>query len=166
MAKRGLISNHQNAPEIKIWLQKSLQTFRDDGVGRDAKHHRPHHILGKVKKHLIRTRLDRLFWLDFLGAVNGYKLIYPTVDMFRSLALFRHPPVTGAYGAVLLTPFEMRVWMSCAGIWLLVILIIRLVSWIETSTLDFSATSHEGEMVRSWSDSLMIIVGTISEQGS
>jgi hypothetical protein len=86
--------------------------------------------------------------------------------MFRSLALFRHPPVTGAYGAVLLTPFEMRVWMSCAGIWLLVILIIRLVSWIETSTPNVSATSHEEGMVRSWSDSLMIIVGTISEQGS
>jgi hypothetical protein len=86
--------------------------------------------------------------------------------MFRSLALFRHPHVTGAYGAVLLTPFEMRVWAACAGMWLLVILTIRFVSWVETSILDFSATNHEQETVRSWSDSLMIIAGTISEQGS
>ncbi|PNF16094.1 hypothetical protein B7P43_G03278 [Cryptotermes secundus] len=85
---------------------------------------------------------------------------------YRSLVLFRHPPVTGAYGAVLLTPFEMNVWISCAGMWVLVILTIRFVSWIETSISDFSATSHDEETVRSWSDSLMIIVGTISEQGT
>jgi hypothetical protein len=88
-------------------------------------------------------------------------VIHHTVDIFRSLAMFRHPPVTGAYGAVLLTPFHIRVWMSCAAMWILVMLIIRFVSW----TLDFSATDHE-EKVQTWSDSLMVIVGTISEQGS
>jgi hypothetical protein len=76
--------------------------------------------------------------------------------------MFRHPPVTGAYGAVLVTPFQTSVWMSCAAMWILVMLIIRFVSW----TLDFSATGHEEEKVRSWSDSLMVVVGTVSEQGS
>ncbi|XP_021938008.1 uncharacterized protein LOC110838760 [Zootermopsis nevadensis] len=85
---------------------------------------------------------------------------------YRSLALFRHPPVTRAYGAELLTPFEMNVWISCAGMWLVVILTIRFVSWVETSMFDFVATSHEEETVRSWSDSLMIIIGAISEQGT
>jgi hypothetical protein len=74
--------------------------------------------------------------------------------------------VTGAYGAVLLTPFEMDVWTSCAGLWLVVILTIRFMSWVETSMFDFVATSHEEETVRSWSDSLMIIIGAISEQGA
>jgi hypothetical protein len=45
--------------------------------------------------------------------------------------------------------------------WILVMLIIRFVSW----TLDFSATGHEEETVRSWSDSVMVVVGTVSEQG-
>jgi hypothetical protein len=73
--------------------------------------------------------------------------------------------VTGAYGAVLLTPFEMNVWTSCAGMWVIVIVVIRFVSWVETSTFDFLATSHEEETVRSWSDTLMIIIGAVSEQG-
>jgi hypothetical protein len=50
--------------------------------------------------------------------------------------------------------------------WLLVILTIRFLSWIQTSTFDFLATSHEEETVRSWSDSLMIIIGAVSEQGT
>ena len=78
--------------------------------------------------------------------------------------MFRHPPVTGAYGAVLLAPFKMNVWTSCAGMWLAVILTIRFVSWVETSTSGYKATVHE-ETVSSWSDCLMIIIGAISEQG-
>ncbi|GFG32486.1 hypothetical protein Cfor_04319 [Coptotermes formosanus] len=85
---------------------------------------------------------------------------------FRIVTLFRHPPVTGAYGAVLLTPFEMNVWTSCAGMWVIVIVVIRFVSWVETSTFDFVASSHEEETVRSWSDTLMIIIGAVSEQGT
>jgi hypothetical protein len=50
--------------------------------------------------------------------------------------------------------------------WLVVILTIRFVSWVETSMFDFVATNHEEETVRSWSDSLMIIIGAISEQGA
>lgn len=73
--------------------------------------------------------------------------------------------MTGAYGAVLLTPFEMNVWTSCAGMWVIVIVVLRFLSWMETRTTDFVATSHEEEMVRSWSDTLMIIIGAISEQG-
>lgn len=80
--------------------------------------------------------------------------------------MFRHPPVTGAYGAVLLMPFEMNVWTSCAGMWVIVIVVIRFVSWVETRTFDFVATSHEEEIVRSWSDTLMIIIGAVSEQGA
>lgn len=93
-----------------------------------------------------------------------YKLMYSAVNTDRSAALFRHPPVTGAYGAVLLSPFEMNVWTSCAGMWLAVILTIRFVSWVETSMTDYMATAQE-ETVRSWSDCLMIIIGAISEQG-
>ena len=88
----------------------------------------------------------------------------PAFNTDRSLALFRHPPVTGAYGAVLLAPFEMNVWTSCAAMWLAVILTIRLVSWVE-NTLDHTAVTHE-ETVRSWSDCVMIIIGAISEQGA
>jgi len=73
--------------------------------------------------------------------------------------------VTGAYGAVLLMPFEMNVWTSCAGMWVIVIVVIRFLSWVETRTFDFVATSHEEETVRSWSDTLMIIIGAVSEQG-
>ena len=89
---------------------------------------------------------------------------YPALNTDRSLALFRHPPVTGAYGAVLLAPFEMNVWTSCAAMWLAVILTIRFVSWVESNTSDYMVTTHE-ETVRSWSDCLMIIIGAISEQG-
>lgn len=89
--------------------------------------------------------------------------MYPAFNIDRSLALFRHPPVTGAYGAVLLAPFEMNVWTSCAAMWLAVILTIRFVSWVENSS-DHAAAAHE-ETVRSWSDCLMIIIGAISEQG-
>ena len=74
--------------------------------------------------------------------------------------------MTGAYGAVLLMPFEMNVWTSCAGMWVIVIVVIRLVSWVETRTFDLVATSHEEETVRSWSDTLMIIIGAVSEQGA
>jgi hypothetical protein len=88
----------------------------------------------------------------------------PALNIDRCLALFRHPPVTGSYGAVLLAPFEMNVWTSCAAMWLAVILTIRFVSWVENNTSDFAATAHE-ETVRSWSDCLMIIIGAISEQG-
>jgi hypothetical protein len=49
--------------------------------------------------------------------------------------------------------------------WVLVMLIVRFLSWIENRTMDFSVNSHGEETVRSWSDSLMVIVGTISEQG-
>jgi hypothetical protein len=73
--------------------------------------------------------------------------------------------VTGAYGAVLLAPFEMNVWTSSAGMWVIVIVVIRFVSWVETRTFDFVATSYEEETVRSWSDTLMIIIGAVSEQG-
>ena len=90
--------------------------------------------------------------------------MYPAFNTARSLALFRHPPVTGAYGAVLLAPFEMNVWTSCAAMWLAVILTIRFVSWVESSTSDYMVTANE-ETVRSWSDCLMIIIGAISEQG-
>lgn len=88
----------------------------------------------------------------------------PAFNTDRSLALFRHPPVTGAYGAVLLAPFEMNVWTSCAAMWLAVILTIRFVSWVENNTLDYMASTQE-ETVRSWSDCVMIIIGAISEQG-
>jgi len=91
--------------------------------------------------------------------------MYPALNTDRSLALFRHPPVTGAYGAVLLMPFEMNVWTSCAGMWVIVIVVLRFLSWMEIRTSDFVATSHEEETVRSWSDTLMIIIGAISEQG-
>jgi hypothetical protein len=37
---------------------------------------------------------------------------------------------------------------------------------VETSTFDFLATNSEEETVRSWSDSLMIIIGAVSEQGT
>jgi len=97
---------------------------------------------------------------------KGYKLMSRILNTNRGLALFRHPPVTGAYGSALLTPFQMNVWTSCAGMWLVVILTIRFVSWVETRTFDFVATSHVEETVRSWSDSLMIIIGAISEQGA
>jgi hypothetical protein len=85
---------------------------------------------------------------------------------FRIVALFLHPPVTGAYGAVLLTPFEMNVWTSSAAMWLIVILTIRFVSWVESSKFDSLATSSEDKTVLSWSDSLMIIIGAVSEQGT
>jgi hypothetical protein len=50
--------------------------------------------------------------------------------------------------------------------WVIVIVVIRFVSWVETSTFDFVASSHEEETVRSWSDTLMIIIGAVSEQGA
>ena len=59
----------------------------------------------------------------------------------------------------------MNVWTSCAGIWVIVIVVIRFLSWMETRTSDFVATSHEEETVGSWSDTLMIIIGAVSEQG-
>lgn len=73
--------------------------------------------------------------------------------------------MTGAYGAVLLMPFEMNVWTSCAGMWIIVIVVIRTLSWVENRAFDVVATSHEEETVRSWSDTLMIIIGAVSEQG-
>jgi hypothetical protein len=36
---------------------------------------------------------------------------------------------------------------------------------MQTRTFDFVATSHEEETVRSWSDTLMIVIGAVSEQG-
>jgi hypothetical protein len=50
--------------------------------------------------------------------------------------------------------------------WFIVILTIRFVSWVETSKVYSLATSSEDETVRSWSDSLMIIIGAVSEQGT
>jgi hypothetical protein len=50
--------------------------------------------------------------------------------------------------------------------WVIVIVVIRFTSWVETKTFDFVATSHEEETVRSWSDTLMIIIGAVSEQGA
>ncbi|XP_069694795.1 ionotropic receptor 75a-like [Periplaneta americana] len=85
---------------------------------------------------------------------------------FTSLAMFRHPSVTGSYGGVLLMPFDMDVWISSAGMWLVVIVSIRFISWVETTTFDFIPKSHDEDTVRSWSDSLMIIIGAISEQGT
>ncbi|PSN32928.1 hypothetical protein C0J52_23627 [Blattella germanica] len=83
---------------------------------------------------------------------------------FRIEALFRHPPVTGYYGQVLLQPFETNVWWTSGVMWIIVIVIIRFVSWVEIKTYDFVATSNEEETVRSWSDTLMIMIGAISEQ--
>ncbi|XP_069694845.1 ionotropic receptor 75a-like [Periplaneta americana] len=82
---------------------------------------------------------------------------------FRPIAMFRHPE---SYGAVLLKPFEVKVWASCAGMWLVVILAIRFASRVETSTSNLVATTHEEETVRSWSDSIMVIIGAVSEQGT
>ena len=59
----------------------------------------------------------------------------------------------------------MNVWTACAAMWVVVILCIRFVSWVEITTFDFVAQTNEEETVRSWSDSLMIIIGAISEQG-
>ena len=60
----------------------------------------------------------------------------------------------------------MNVWTASAGMWVVVILCIRFVSWVEIKTFDFVAQTNEEETVRSWSDSLMIIIGAISEQGN
>ena len=59
----------------------------------------------------------------------------------------------------------MNVWVASGGMWIVVILCIRFVSWVEIKTFDFVAQTNEEETVRSWSDSLMIIIGAISEQG-
>ena len=81
--------------------------------------------------------------------------------------MFLHPPVTGYYGKALLTPFEVSVWVWCGCMWVVVILVIRFVSWIETTSLRvFNNIELEEEEANSWSTVFMIIIGAITEQGA
>ena len=78
--------------------------------------------------------------------------------------MFLHPPATGYYGKVLLTPFEVDVWVWCGCMWVVVLLVIRLVTWVESTKVhDIEPLEEEAN---SWSSVLMLIIGAISEQGN
>ncbi|PSN32158.1 Ionotropic receptor 75x [Blattella germanica] len=129
-----------------------VENGREEGLILMLKNHDVEYSISAIQTNRARYRCT-----DFISV--------PTWK-FRIVALFRHPPVTGYYGQVLLQPFETNVWTTSAGMWAIVILTIRFVSWVEIKTFDFVPTSNEDETVRSWSDTLMIMIGAISEQGT
>jgi heme/copper-type cytochrome/quinol oxidase subunit 2 len=83
--------------------------------------------------------------------------------------MFRHPQITDAYG-VLLKPFEPKLWLGCGLIWLLMMVALRFISFFE-SQYNVEDKLHESnntelEGAWTWSDTLVIIMGAVSQQGT
>jgi hypothetical protein len=82
--------------------------------------------------------------------------------------MFRHPQITEAHG-VLLKPFEPTLWLGCGLIWLLMMAALRLISFFESQYHVEDNPNHsmstELEGAWTWSDTLVIIMGAVSQQG-
>ncbi|KAJ9573978.1 hypothetical protein L9F63_008636 [Diploptera punctata] len=87
---------------------------------------------------------------------------------FRICALFRHPTVTEKFG-VLLKPFEPSLWFVCAVMWFLMMAALRFISFFEAKYVEVTESgsgNSEQEGAWSWSDTFVIIMGALSQQGS
>uniref|UniRef100_A0A0U5A7K3 Putative ionotropic receptor n=1 Tax=Reticulitermes speratus TaxID=60591 RepID=A0A0U5A7K3_9NEOP len=112
-------------------------------------------------------------------SISALKLNHHRIDMsdfcpvptweLRICAMFRHPQITDSYG-VLLKPFEPKLWLGCGLIWFLMMVALRFISFFESQ---YHAEDNPHEMINTetegawtWSDTLVIITGAVSQQGS
>ncbi|PSN32159.1 Ionotropic receptor 75v [Blattella germanica] len=88
---------------------------------------------------------------------------------FRICAIFRHPTVTEKLG-LLLKPFEPSLWLGCGLLWLLMMAALRFISFFESQYVDVlesgANTGSEQQGAWTWSDTFVIIMGALSQQGS
>ncbi|KAJ4446854.1 hypothetical protein ANN_13554 [Periplaneta americana] len=86
----------------------------------------------------------------------------------RICAMFRHPQITASYG-VLLKPFEPSLWLGCGVMWFLMMVALRFISFFESSyhieDTEHGDLNNETEGAWTWSDTLVIIMGAVSQQG-
>jgi hypothetical protein len=83
--------------------------------------------------------------------------------------MFRHPQITDAYG-VLLKPFEPTLWLGCGLIWFMMMVALRFISFFESQyhvgdNVD-ERNNIEMEGAWTWSDTLVITMGAVSQQGT
>jgi len=81
--------------------------------------------------------------------------------------MFRHPHITEPQG-VLLKPFQPLLWLSCGIIWFLMMVALRFFSFLESQYRVQNnplITNTETEGAWTWSDTLFIIIGAVSQQG-
>ena len=82
--------------------------------------------------------------------------------------MFRHPHVPDSQ-AVLLKPFQPLVWLGCGIAWFLMMVALRFISFFESQyhvqgkPHVITNTETEGEWT--WSDTLIIIIGAVTQQG-
>ncbi|XP_021937956.1 uncharacterized protein LOC110838736 isoform X2 [Zootermopsis nevadensis] len=112
-------------------------------------------------------------------SISALKLNHRRIDMsdfcpvhtweLRVCAIFRHPQITDSYG-VLLKPFEPTLWLGCGLIWLLMMIALRFISFFESQyyVVDnlHERNKTELEEAWTWSDTLVIIMGAVGQQGS
>jgi len=116
-----------------------------------------------LRQNMCYLSVSSVILLGHLKKIHNYQFFF-----CRLCAIFRHPRITDSHG-VLLKPFQPLLWLGCGLIWLLMTVVLRFISFFEfqyhVRDNPHDITNTETERAWTWSDTFVIIMGAVSQQG-